>query len=254
MNRRRGWVPLALGLVLAIGTGVATFFLLQQQRQAAAAQVEILAAQESGSRPTLKLPVAARPLTPGTIISADDVLLKDFPMDLVPVSAITTTIDLEAQVLAEPVGQGETFSTSQLVGETATRASRQLPAGQVLFAYPIGDLLSQSNVIEDGDHLDLLITLPVASADGSVIGPVTAFTLQNVTVFKVLRAPGDDEAQAGQAVSLLLSITPEDAVLLKHVKDSEGVIDFVLRSVLDTEPVEVPPVNRDQLLERYQMR
>lgn len=254
MKSRRGWAPLALGLVLAIGTGIATFFLLQQQRQAAAAQAEAIVTQEVAPIATMKLPVAARPLTPGTAITPEDVLLKDFPLDLVPVAAITDTIDLEAQVLAEPVGQGETFAVSQLVGEAATRASRKLDAGQVLFAYPINDLLSQSNVIEDGDRLDLLLTLPVLAADGTTIGPVTTITLQNVAVFKVLRAPGEEETDVGQAVALLLSVAPEEAVLLKHVKDSEGIIDFVLRSVLDTEPVEVPPVTRDDLLDRYGMR
>jgi pilus assembly protein CpaB len=254
MNRRRGWVPLVLGLVLALGTGAATFFLLQQQRQAAAAQAASLIAQEAAPVETMSLPVAARPLTPGVPLTAEDILLKDFPLDLVPVTAITTTAALESQILAEPVGQGETFSLIQLVGESADRASRQLAAGQVLFAYPIVDLLSQTNTIADGDRLDLLITLPVANPDGSIVGPVTSYTLQNIAVFKVLRAPGDEEAQAGGAVALLLSVQPEEAVLLKHVKDSEGVIDFVLRSVLDTEPVDVPPVDRDDLLARYGMR
>lgn len=253
MNRRRGWVPLALGLVLALGTGVATFFLLQQQRQAATAQVEALASRQRSPVATLKLPVAARPLTPGTTLTTEDLLLKDFPMDLVPVAAITSTIDLENAILAEPVGQGETFTISQLIGQSATRASRQLAAGQIMFAYPVADLLSQSNVIEAGDHLDLLLTLPMINADGTA-GPVTTFTLQNISVFKVLRAPGDEEGQLGEALALLLSIRPEDAVLLKHVKDSEGTIDFVLRSVLDTEPVEVPPVDREDLISLYGMR
>jgi pilus assembly protein CpaB len=254
MNRRRGWVPLAIGLVLALGTGVATFFLLQQQRQAAAAEAVAVAAQEVAPVVTMKLPVAARPLTAGTTLTAEDMLLKDFPLDLVPMTAITETATLESQILAESVGQGETFNLGQLVGEAADRASYQLAAGHVLFAYPINDLLSRSNVIEDGDRIDLLITLPVASADGTINGPVTAFTLQNISVFKVLRGPSEDEADNGSAVALLLSVEPQDAVMLKHVKDSEGVMDFVLRSVLDTESVDVPPVDRIDLLDRYDMR
>lgn len=248
MNRRRGWVPLVLGLVLAVGTGLAIFFLLQQQRETAAAQAEAMIAQEAAPVATMKVPVASRPLIPGTTLVSEDILLKDFPLELVPVSAITDTEMLESQVLAVPIGQGETFNLTQLMGESATRVSRKLPAGQVLFAYAISDLLTQSNVVEDGDHIDLLITLPVDA------GPVTSFTLQNITVFQVLRAPGDSETEVGAATALLLSVAPEDAVMLKHIQDSEGIINFVLRSVLDTEPFDVPAVDREDLITRYQMR
>lgn len=256
MNRRRGWIPLALGLFLAVGTALATFFLLQQQRQAAAAQAEAaaLAARQPAPIATLKLPVAARPLTAGTALTSEDLLLKDFPLDLVPATAITDTVGLEQKILAQPVGEGETFNLTQLVGEGAARTSQQLEAGHVLFAYPIGDLLTQSNVIEDGDHLDLLLTLPVAAADGASSGPVTTFTVQNIHVLKVLRTPGDGETEAGPPVALLLSLKPEDALLIKHIKDSEGTIDFVLRSILDDELVDVPPVKRLELLDLYQMR
>ncbi len=254
MNRRRGWMLLTLGLVLALGTGVATFFLLQRQRDVLAEQAQASIAEAQAPVATLRLPVAARPLAPGTLLTAEDLLLKEFPLDLVPAAAITVTVDLDSQLLAEAVGEGETFSISQLAGDTATRASRRLPAGQVLFAYPITDLLSQSNVIEEGDHVDLLLTLPISTPDGTAIGPVTTFTLQNITVFTVLRTIGEDGERNGDAVALLLSIAPEDAVLLKHVKDSEGVIDFVLRSILDDEPVDVPPVDREDLIARYRMR
>ena len=123
---------------------------------------------------TLQLPVAARPLPPGTILSSEDFLLKEFPLDLVPVAAITETISLESQLIVEPIGQGETFSTTKIAG----------------------DLLSTANIIEDGDRLDLLLTLQVASADGESAQPVTAFTLQNILVFRVLRPAGEIDARA----------------------------------------------------------
>ena len=75
---------------------------------------------------TLQLPVAARPLPPGTILSSEDFLLKEFPLDLVPVAAITETISLESQLIVEPIGQGETFSTTKIAGG-AGKAVSTLP-------------------------------------------------------------------------------------------------------------------------------
>jgi pilus assembly protein CpaB len=254
MKRRRGWIVLSIGFLLAIGTGFMVFFVLQQQQQVMSDRVlEMAAVAPEPAVATMTLPVAARPLQPGTILTAEDFLLKEFPLDLVPVAAITETITLESQVLVEPIGQGETFSTNKLAGEQAARVSQQIEQGKVIFAFPIVDMLGETNIIEDGDHLDLLLTLPIASPDGGVVDTVTSFTLQNIEIFRVLRPVVEDAAEA-RPISLLMIVSPEDAVLLKHVKDSGGVMDFVLRSQLDTEEVQVPPVGRTDLITRYNMR
>jgi pilus assembly protein CpaB len=195
--------------------------------------------------------VAARPLQPGAVIKADDVLLKPFPLDLVPVAAITSTIGLENQVLVAPMGQGETFSTTKLAGGETGTVSQRIPAGHVLFAYPINDLITQIDILSDGDHVDMLITLPVLSTSGTESHDVTAYTLQNIDIFKVLR-PGTEKAQP--PIALLLSLTPEDALLLKRLRDSGGKLDLVLRPFSDQDAVEIPPIDNDVIISRYGLR
>ncbi|NJN19289.1 MAG: Flp pilus assembly protein CpaB [Oscillochloris sp.] len=254
MNRRRGWILLTFGLLLAIGTGAVVFFVLQQQQQQLAARAREMAVVEAPPMATMKLPVAARPLPAGTLLTSGDLILKDFPLDLVPIEAITETITLEQQILVEPIGQGETFNPTKLAGDAAGSISRQIPVGRVIFAYPINNLMSEINIVENGDRIDLMATLQVTDEAGTA-EPVTAFTLQNIEVFEVLR-PGieDEEADEVRPIALLLSVTPEDAVLLKHVKDSGGILDFVLRAKIDNEVQEIPPVDRDDFLDRYGIR
>lgn len=255
MNRRRGWILLVFGVVMAVATGALVFFTLQQQQRVLAERAQALAVVAPVPEvPTLQLPVAARPLPPGTILSADDFLLKEFPLDLVPVAAITETISLESQLIIEPIGQGETFSTTKIAGGEGAAVSRQIPPGNVITAFPANDLLSSANIINDGDRIDLLLTLQVPSADGATAQPVTAFTLQNILVFRVLRPASDLDAAEVQPLALLLAVTPEEAILIKHVKDSGGVLDFILRSEQDTTPNDVPPVDREDLIARYGMR
>ncbi|MEI7644748.1 MAG: Flp pilus assembly protein CpaB [Chloroflexales bacterium] len=251
MNRRQGWMLLSLGLILALGTGALVFFLLQQQRDLSAEAQRMAAAQVVPVIATMELPVAARPLQPGLVITSDDVLLKSFPLDLVPVGAITSTIGLEKRILSAPIGQGETFSNSRLVGGQGSTVSQEIPPGHVLFAYPIGDLLTQVNVLASGDHIDMLITIPVLSKDGTASRDVTAYTLQNIDIFKVLR-PGTDNTQPPTA--LLLSLTPEDVLLLKRLRDSGGKIDLVLRPFSDQNQVDVPPIDNEVLISRYSLR
>src|SRR3954471_2681384 len=87
VSRRKGWMFFALGLVLALSAAAMVFVVLQSAR------AEPLPAPPP--IPTTKLPVAARPLESGMKISAADYILKDFPLDLVPVSAISQTASLD---------------------------------------------------------------------------------------------------------------------------------------------------------------
>lgn len=255
MNRRRGWIVLTFGLLLAIGTGAMVFLILQQQQRALIERAQSMAAIEAPPPvATLQLPVAARPLPPGTVLTAEDFLLKEFPLDLVPVEAITTTISLESQIIVEPIGQGETFSTSKFAGSANATPSQKLKQGYVLYAFPIEeDLLSTTTIIRAGDRIDLTASLEVDTAEGR-LEPVTFFSVQNIEVFEVLR-PGDVEENSDvRPITLLLTVTPEDLVLIKHIVDSNAFIDLVLRSPLDTEPFDVPPVNREDLIARYGLR
>jgi pilus assembly protein CpaB len=227
--------------------------LLNQQAQAQEEAARI-AQEQAAPVPTMKLPVAVRPLEPGTLISAQEYVLKDFPLELVPSTAVSNTEDLENQVLVQPVGQGETFRSSEFLGGNGAAISQQLKQGQVLFAFPVVDLLSQSNLVQDGDHIDLLLTIQLKGTEGQDGGKATAITLQNIEVFKVLRPQATEEDKQPKATALLFSMKPEDAVMVKFAKDTGGTIDFTLRSPLDENTFQAPAVDDAELLRRYYAR
>lgn len=263
MSRRRGWIFFVLGLVLALGTGVMVFFFLQRQAAFTAEQSRAEALRQYAPPPTMSLPVAARPLDPGTTMSSADVVMKDFPLDLVPLAAITETTGLNEKVLLQPIGQGETFHSRQFVGGQGSGISQQIKPGNVLFAFPIDDLMSQSDIIRDGDHIDLYITSNLQEvqidAGGQVQpgteqdrGKVTLITMQYIEVFKVLRpAKTAEDQQEGAPTALLLSVTPADAAIIKYAKDAGGTIDFTLRSPADKEPFTVPSIDREEFARLY---
>jgi len=253
VTRRRGWILVVLGLILAISAGAMVYVVLQNQRAEAQEQIAEQVKQQSVV-PTTKLPVAVRALEPGTVISTQDYVLKEFPLDLVPSTAISDTAGLENKVLVQAVGQGETFRSSEFLGGEGAAISQQLPQGNVLFAFPIIDLLSQSNLVQDGDHVDLLLTIQMKSQDGQDGGKATAITLQNIEVFKVLRPQSTEEEKQPKATALLFSMKPEDAVMIKFAKDTGGTIDFTLRSPLDEGTFQAPAVDDAELLQRYYAR
>jgi pilus assembly protein CpaB len=251
VNRRRGWILVVLGLILAVSAGALVYVVLQNQRAEAQELAVKFAQEQAAPVPTLKLPVAARSLEPGAVLTSKDYIVKDFPLDLVPATAISDTAGLENKILVQPIGQGETFRNSQLLGGTSAAISQQLKQGQVLFAFPIIDLLSQSNLVQDGDHVDLLLTVQKKGLNGEDAGKATAITLQNIEVFKVLRPQATEDEKQPKATALLFSMTPDDAVMVKFVKDVGGTIDFTLRSPLDKDNFQAPAVDDAELIKRY---
>jgi hypothetical protein len=53
--------------------------------------------------------------------------------------------------------------------------------------------------------------------------------------------------------SLMLALDPQDALVLKHLKDLGAIFDFVLRSPTSTEFFELAPVTSDYLLDKYEL-
>ena len=248
MSRRKGWLFFVLGLVLALGAGALVFVVLSQAQ-------ERTPTAAPPPPPSMQLPVAARPLDPGVTLGPSDYVMVNYPLDLVPLSAITQTADLDNQFLVGAVGQGETFRKDLFLGSQGQTISQQIPAGKVLFAFPIVDLMGKSNLIHDGDHIDLMLTISPKVAEGQVATQSTGFTLQNVEVFKVLRTAVEENKQVGDPTAIVCSLSPQDAVIIKSVKDSGGTIDIALRSPADKEPFEnVPPLNQSQLTDKYNLK
>jgi len=49
----------------------------------------------------------------------------------------------------------------------------------------------------------------------------------------------------------LLALSPQDALMLKHFKDTGATFDIVLRAPTSTTLFELQPVNQDYLVDRY---
>lgn len=252
MPARRGWILILLGMVLALATGGLVYNLLRQAVPVQSANAVVVPTP----MPTRPVPVAGRELDAGTTISDTDVVMQDYPEDLLPVGVLTDTAEIEGQILAEPLKEGEFFRPSQMLGNATGSLSQQIEAERVVVAFPVDDLLAQSKVIHEGDHVDLLLTLDIEeeSATETRKGKSTNITLQNVNVFRIVRDDATEESPNPQPKSILFEMAPQDAVIAKFVKDSGGTLDLLLRSPLDTATFDTEMINQDYLFDNYDFR
>ncbi len=249
---RRGGILMTLGLILALVTGGLVYYMLRQTVAAAA----VAQAPETTPVPTFPIPVAAQPLVVGTTISDTDITTRDYPIDLVPVGVVTQTSSLVGQMVVEPVEGGEFFRPSDLATSGEGALSQLIPASRVVMAFPVDDLLSQSLVVNEGDHVDMLLSLDITESDATATrqGKATSYTVQNIQVRKIVRAASTEDNPNPAPSAILFEMSPQDAVIAKFVKDSGGTLDLSLRSAVDNAPYDTQAINQDFLVDNYGLK
>lgn len=263
MGRLRGFLWLTAGLVIAVLAGLVAFTTLSR---AAAARSGAPAAQ-----PTVSVVVATQAIPVRAVLTDADVELREVAVESVPEGAVSALADAVGQVTLVELYPGEVLLAQRLIDPNVIsgdgRIALVLTEDEVLMAFPAEDLMSQSRVLKPGDRVDLLFSLdfPVnralaAAAGGEAAGGMaheeeqaTFNVLQNVAIAAIVT---DETATGGDAATpraLLLTISPQDALVLKYVKDAGGIVDIVLRAPGIDKPYEVDPVDVDYLINKYQI-
>ena len=204
--RRRGGLLTILGLVLAVATGILIFYLLSQATPAPSDAVVVPTATPLATRP---IPVAARELTAGTTLTTTDIVERQYPENLVPVGVLTDTQALVGQALIEPLQEGEFFRSEGLRGGQGRPLSEQIEPRKVAMAFTREDLLNQSTVIQEGDAIDLMLTLDISQETEEFTreGKSTIYTLQNIRVLLIMRPSPSEEVQNPESVASLVEFT-----------------------------------------------
>jgi pilus assembly protein CpaB len=229
------------------------------------------------------------------ILKAEDLTLVEVPIELVPPGALTGKSAAAGKITKVPLAAGEMVLEHHLADPTKTSKDLAFTIGddQVIMAFPATDLMSQINILQAGDLVDILVSLelPVLPAQAQSAGApgqelksedqlFTFNALQRITVQAVVvkvtpqRTTGTTGTTASRTSTtagatpaptptpvppeiepqaILLALSPQDALVLKHLKDAGGVIDIVLRAPTSSQLFEPEPVMPDYLKDRYEL-
>ncbi len=258
MRRRPGLIWIAAGAVFALLAGVLAFyFMLRMSR----------VAQPEEKEPEVEVVFATSFIEVRDVIRSTDVETKSAPARLVPENAILDEAEVVGQLAVVPISPDQMILSSHVVSPTIRGANFAFTMDEdnVAMAYPAGDLMSRSNLLKPGDHVDLLFSIEVA-VEGAGGGLVTFDALQNLEIAWLVRPTAaqetgpvevgpEQEAPTRAAPSaIVFALDPQDALILKHLKDIGGVIDIVLRAPGAEERFDTRPVHMNYLIDRYQLR
>lgn len=266
MRKRAGLLLMLVGLMLATMAALLVLGMAQQAQQQATQQIK-----------QVYVVTVARDIPENTIISPDMLAIRPFPADFAPAGAVATVEEAAGKYAASKLFKDTILVRAQLnLAKRAMDVASNLPPGKVAFWLPLPDLIATAGGVRAGDRVDVLLTVNLGEDNDKWYSTQT--TLQNVEVFSVGSieeaidsgaAPGDSTAaaQAAKSASRSLSraggkggaaivvlVDHQDAVILKFVKDVEGIVDLVLRSADDAQIVRTDGVTPDALVDRFKFR
>lgn len=243
---------------------------------------------------TEKVVVTTHDVTLGAVLQAGDLAVVEVPVELVPLGVMRSPEEVVGRMTKIPLVSGEMVLPHHLADPTNVQHDLAFVLGddQVLMAFPAGDLLSQLNLLQPGDLVDVLasFTAPVQRDDLVIVSEedqqeeevlFTFDALQRVTISAVIveiiesrsrssssSALADGDVPIAQSTpqptptpapsevdvtAILLALSPQDALVLKHLKDSGAIIDIVLRAPTSIQSFELDPVMPDYMIDRYRL-
>lgn len=262
MPRLRGFLWLLSGLVVALIAAYVGFVTVSRAAEAPA--------KTGDAGPKIQVVVAARPIPVRTLLSTDDVELKELPVGSVPPDAVTALDKAVGRVALVQLYPAEAVLGQRLLQPNSVSADGRMALfiteDEVLVAVPAQDYLSRSGMLKPGDKVDVHFSLDfpverVPDEDAGSEEQATFALLQNLQVAAVLGpdgavnmeavAAGDADPEQTKAETILLTVPAQDALVLKYAMDAGGILSFALRAPDNDRTYEVDPVDSDYVINRY---
>jgi len=227
--------------------------------------------------------VVTRDLFLGDTLTETDLKLVLVPVEVAPRNALTDPTEAVGKIIKTDLIQGEMLLLHNLADPTNNNRDLSfiLSDEHVLLAFPATDLMSQESMIQRGDIIDIFATFTqelktvgeTTSETGEQAEPetrtFTVDTMQKVSVTAMVLEvieekggtssnllPGQTDTETivkpkARIRAYLLALDPQDALILKHLKDTNAIFDFVLRAPTSTVQFDLTPVTEEYIIEFY---
>jgi len=205
---------------------------------------------EAANPDLTKVVVAAFDIPRGSVLTTDQVKLRDVPKGQVHALAITTLDDAVNRAVMTPLLKDEAL----LEGKLAPKGSRGSMAwvtkpGMRAFTIHTPSVASGvAGFVMPGDHVDVLLTMSGADNDGTG-GGSTSTLLQNLEVMAVdqkIEAPADNKVDTNMLRSVTLLVTPEQSLKL-DLGQNKGMLHLSLRNPEDLEDAQTKMATLSEL-------
>lgn len=205
----------------------------------------------------------------GTVLAAGDLELREVPIELAPRDAVNNLDNAVGRIIKVDLTQGEMILAHNLADPTGKTGDIAwvLDDRHVLMALNIGDIMTREALVKRGDIVDLYASYssrvqPTDPADQIVT--FDSFQRLDITalIVDVVQPKSGEQAQPGAAPgepnrnqiavqAYLLALDPQEALVLKFLKDTGANFEMVLRAPTSSGRFELTPVTAQYIHELY---
>ena len=229
-------------LLLALGCGLVASIGISQ----------VLNRNPEAEPPVEKEPilVASSNIKVNDPLSEKNLKLEEWPKEKVPPDAMRDLKEVEHQRAGSTILSGEPMRKAKFAED---KRLEEIPRGYRVVGVPVNADGAAGNLLQPGDHVDVLFAVKPQSANGQQQPYVAKTILQNIKVFAVndqwRAAEGknkSDESITAKTVSLVLN--PDQAEILSLATEMGGHIRLTLRSNDDEAVASTNGTMEDEIL------
>ncbi|MDA0810250.1 MAG: Flp pilus assembly protein CpaB [Planctomycetota bacterium] len=211
-------------LALASGCGLVAMFLFQQATKGNSAgtvdeKISVL--------------VVTSEITPGTLLSKQNVEFRDYPVSVVPENVVTLPEEFEERASRVRAFPGDFVTLDKLSGKGDHAASQDIPTGMVACTILVDPAMTSSGLLLPGDRVDLLVTFTMRGQYGG--GKVIKTVLEFVEVFSVDQRREILTVKGEAAAKTCTLLVDRDQAMLVKLAEDIGKLHLTMRSKTDSE-------------------
>jgi pilus assembly protein CpaB len=194
------------------------------------------AASKTGESPPVDILVAAKALSPLTILESDFIVKKQVLKKEAPQKYFSNAVQVVGKMLIVPMAEGQVL-TPECFGErdSGAKFAATIPEGMVAVSIPLKSNSSLEGLLYPGCLVDVMVTLSLEEGKEAVTNTflqavrVLAVDQNTVTSTEPEATRNSNVKQHGEARMVTLMLTPKQAKLLQLATE-RGSVSLALRN------------------------
>ena len=234
--RNRIFAVLAIAILAGGGLAYGTYNVINNNQPAPASAM-----------PTQGVVVAKGDLALGTALSADDLIVMNFPKGQAPEGAFEKPADIVGRGVISPMVRNEIVLPAKLASkEAGVGLPPVIPDGMRALSVRVNEVIGVAGYVLPGARVDVLATASPTDAHADMTTKVILSNVQVVTAGTRLEQD-QEKGKPMQVTVVTLLVFPEQAERLA-LASTEGKIQLALRNPLDQGAPETPGIKPGTLL------